>query len=1034
MTTPLFEYGKIALLRAPLHRWDGTAADPQTHAGDDPYPVGSLREFLLQSRDALLDEAIEVSSPALAGTLRRAAAGTRMKPGDIRRAALSLTKYQLRGSSRATPFGLWAGVGRVDFGSTTKVVMGPHHSRVTGPDLGQLIGLVRQLEHLPQVVARLRIQKNNLAVLRGDRLVVFPTDTNNPEVTVQQTVRATPVVRLILDLTTDPVPFAKVLAAVQARFPTAPREAISGLLNELIQRDMLVTDLRPPAEHPDPLAHVMSLAPEAAELTALATAFPDREFSPSHANGSAPASPARDAALVKNGAGAGYSPAIDVVLDVQGSINTAVAEELAAAAEVLWRVAPRSSGSTSLAGYHSRFVDRYGHHQAVPVMDLLDPERGIGAPEGYRLPSSEAAAEPRRLTDTRRDAFLAELALPAIRAGEELVLDDDTVAALAAILDDGAAAPDLPPRGLDIYAELLAEDSAAVDQGRFEVVLSPWPGGHTPGATFGRFAHLLGGTDLMAEVAARPQAGALPAHLSYRPRLAKMRNVARSPHWLPHRVVVGALHGDRPGDIPLADLAVIADRTTLRLFSVSRGAEVDVHAYTMVNAEELATNPARFLQEISVAGRRHWKPWTWGSLSALPALPPVRYGRVLLAPAGWRCSDPELLDPALPWPLWQKALSRWREEWSVPDLVLAQAGGGDQRIRLDLSREWHRYLLRAEITADTSRPMTLVEDRAELIRARRGSATGWLGKDIIGTELVAALKAKQPPPSSPPAFPGVVRAPAAHLPGSSWLYGKIYSAQHDLLLAAELKALVSSLPPGVTDWFFLRYRDPDPHIRLRFHGDPDLLSGPVLHRLRTWADSAVEKGLARRLELASYEPEYERYGGQTLTPLAHAVFHTDSAYVLDLLAPPKRATWQSAVASSYELVHDILAETPVDPWEWMLRATPKDEKYHKAFRAERQGILETVSTYLAADLTRGTDGATARVRRTEALRAYGSALYEAVGPDRTGAWDRVDEAVHSMLHMHHNRLLGINQETELKMLAACRGIAQLHEGRRHSGH
>lgn len=55
-----------------------------------------------------------------------------------------------------------------------------------------------------------------------------------------------------------------------------------------------------------------------------------------------------------------------------------------------------------------------------------------------------------------------------------------------------------------------------------------------------------------------------------------------------------------------------------------------------------------------------------------------------------------------------------------------------------------------------------------------------------------------------------------------------------------------------------------------------------------------------------------------------------------------------------------------------------------------------------------------------------------MGPGRMGTWERMDDAVHSLLHMHHNRLLGIDRETELSMLAACRGIAQLRDGRWHA--
>ena len=59
------------------------------------------------------------------------------------------------------------------------------------------------------------------------------------------------------------------------------------------------------------------------------------------------------------------------------------------------------------------------------------------------------------------------------------------------------------------------------------------------------------------------------------------------------------------------------------------------------------------------------------------------------------------------------------------------------------------------------------------------------------------------------------------IPGSEWLFFKIYTGPKsaDTLLAGPLRILVTSLleRAHVDSFFFIRYTDPEYHIRLRFH-------------------------------------------------------------------------------------------------------------------------------------------------------------------------------------------------------------------------
>src|SRR5690606_10165396 len=57
-------------------------------------------------------------------------------------------------------------------------------------------------------------------------------------------------------------------------------------------------------------------------------------------------------------------------------------------------------------------------------------------------------------------------------------------------------------------------------------------------------------------------------------------------------------------------------------------------------------------------------------------------------------------------------------------------------------------------------------------------------------------------------------------PGSEWAYIKIYSGvmECERLLRDQIPRLITDIKKaGIMEkWFFIRYHDPDPHIRLRF--------------------------------------------------------------------------------------------------------------------------------------------------------------------------------------------------------------------------
>ena len=88
---------------------------------------------------------------------------------------------------------------------------------------------------------------------------------------------------------------------------------------------------------------------------------------------------------------------------------------------------------------------------------------------------------------------------------------------------------------------------------------------------------------------------------------------------------------------------------------------------------------------------------------------------------------------------------------------------------------------------------------------------------------------------------------------------------------------------SIDNWFFVRYADPDRHLRIRMHGRQSTLQSVVSPQLNSWARHLVERDLCQRFCLDTYEPEVERYGGVAGVELSERIFGADSRAVTELL-------------------------------------------------------------------------------------------------------------------------------------------------------
>jgi thiopeptide-type bacteriocin biosynthesis protein len=88
--------------------------------------------------------------------------------------------------------------------------------------------------------------------------------------------------------------------------------------------------------------------------------------------------------------------------------------------------------------------------------------------------------------------------------------------------------------------------------------------------------------------------------------------------------------------------------------------------------------------------------------------------------------------------------------------------------------------------------------------------------------------------------------------------------------------------------FFARYSEPDWQLRFRVLGRPSWVDGPVKRRIDEALLPVRQSGLVDDIEFATYQREWERYGGERGMQLAEKIFLHDSLASLDLIDAESR--------------------------------------------------------------------------------------------------------------------------------------------------
>ncbi len=867
-------------------------------------------------------EAVFLASPSLHESL----SGWRAQPDSKKgqRAERALVRYIYRMAARATPFGLFSGcsVGRVvtDPATPTHIAVAPRqrYERHTRLDMDYLFALCEDLVKDPEVREALVYRPNTSLYRAGGRL-------RYAEARLDKKVRSHHLVAVddndyleeALRRASNGARASEIAEALVAFDPEGDvtLEEAREFVTELIDSQILVSDLSTPVTGPEAIHDVIDqlsripvpIAVTAAQLlTQVRTAL---EALDAHGPGAEPARYEEIAETLRalpTSVEMSRLFQLDMVKPAdEPMVGGAVMEEVNRTLDLLLRLAT-DRPMESLEKFRKDFSERYENRE-VPLLEVLDEEVGIGFDR-----SSEVGAE--------ASPLLRGIALggPGSEGGTTSWTRIHTVllGKLHEALVKGAKSIELTPQDLDRMApppapgqpvsqgskksplpdtfhamfSVAAPSQEALDQGDFRVLFEN-AGGPSGARLLGRFCHADASLcryveeHLRLEEALRP--GAIFAEVVHLPQ-GRIGNILARPVLREHEIPFLGRSGAAPeNQIPVSDLRVSVQGQRIVLRSARLGKEVIPRLTSAHNYSRGSLGVYRFLCILQSQDNLGGLMWSWGALDNSPFLPRVTFGKTVLSRAMWWMTQDEIKTLAKTKGAERfSAVQKWRRERDLPRFVaLVDA---DNELLVDLENV---------LSIETFLDVIEERDRARLAEFYPGPdellATGPEGRFLH--EILVAY-ARKPREAAQEAGAGAkTTASLAAMPpmrrsfppGSEWLYAKLYTgtATADVLLRDFLAPVVREVVSegAVDNWFFIRYGDPEWHLRLRFHGDPVALQSRVLPRLHEAVDPLLSDSRLWRMQLDTYERELERYGGPEGMLVSERLFQVDSEAVLAIL-------------------------------------------------------------------------------------------------------------------------------------------------------
>jgi lantibiotic biosynthesis protein len=1006
-TEHLYECAEFFLGRTSLFPFDAT----------QKISFENCLDFVKEQTEFL--EAVSIASPNLYNSFCKIM-HSKNDEQKLKKIYQGLLKYFLRMTYRATPFGAFSFVWQGEFTSETLLKFETSSVEKSAyPDMEWIHNFIEILHQHADFVKNLKVMVNPLIIQEGERYFLKTMDSEKKINLVS--IKGTEFTKHTIHLAREPLKYSDLENLLFSIFEKYDRQNTVSCLWNIFQKGYLISELLSPInESFDFNMFVQTVFATAqglnnpeiidilGKLDLLQQIF--KKYTESRlGEGSSHIQIILDIAAL--GKKVEYPVQVVTHLKKQKAfLCQRIQKNLEEGADALFLLTHQQPRLEHLNNYHRDFHEKYGMNRLVPIKELVSPISGLGIPK-----ITQNAAR-------TKNPFVDLILFHRQFSETDEIVVDNIVKENRHLLEKVA---DKAPPSLELFFEILSASPEDLDNGNYTLVMNPVVASTQAGSTFGRFLHLWDDSTkerlrhlLKKEESLFPDAAFVEVSFpTLRPRTL---NVCFHPSV---RDLQLNLQYQNPTEtnLELDDIFVGTREESLYLYSKKLGKEIKLTLGTAVNPD-VAPPLVKLMLEISEKNFSHFSPCILLDFLKVLHTPRIRYKNIIMSPARWFFDyDILKIEKNIESQALEKILKAVFEAKKLPQFLLLTEF--DNRLLVNRHNPDEFKIIVDHFIAKGEIIFYETLSGNPLIQSEKGSHI---------SEFVVPLVRRKVANKNDWGFPPTQQIPSIErikfIGQSDWLYIKLFLPQDKApeFISTQLKSFISFLleKQWIDKWFYIRYHDEKSQIRLRLHGNPEVINVQVLQTLTSWCTHCIHHQILGDYSLNNYEREVERYGGPNLIDTMEDFFYDDSMLCSHLLEglQTKQITLPAECLAALGIIY--ILKCCYSDENLMLSALPVIEKdFNKlgGLRAELKTVVKLASFLISGSLN---------FEAIEKMAPHLSSIFEHF--DRCASrltpmsqkldplfeegisWNSKLHLVDSLVHMHCNRLLGIDPELEKK--------------------
>lgn len=978
-----------------------------------------IRELELENKKDFVFEAILVSSPDLMESIiNYEKRNTRQK----KQITKSLLNYLNRMSSRATPYGLMASVGFGEFQEQTKENKTKEYFKEVCIDSEWLQSFIDSNITNPFIITSLMVKVNPTICIKDNNFIVDVRPPGNNQM-LNVVLPNDPFLKFIQTNTKKLININRLVENIQIEFKDLDITKIKLSILKLLECGFLICDFQLLSNKKNSLEFIkekIDLIDEKNEVQdkfyffkKYLKEYEKREVGEGVKYIDKLNNELRNTFPVKN------PIQVNLFENNMFSLSNTIGEEMKEVADVLFKISREDKTFAHLKEYKHRFIQQYGYKREVSLKTLLDEDKGLGAPSiylNYNIQQDVGYV-------SKNDLILMNL-LNDInqKKSKELVLTDEIIEQLTSVKQKTNI-----QNTLELYFEYIEGSNVAINNVDYSIILGPNIGTRGAGKTFARFDAFFESIlnkknkNVYNIIKKRTSEDVIYAELKYLPDNPRLINLLPGNSSYPYQIPINCITNDSNiFNIELDDILVGIKNDTFYLKSKKLKKQIIPIKNHMINHYSFP-NIVRFLCEMEYEGQDNWTPFDWGVLENQTFLPRVKYKNTILYSARWLFSLESLsINTNATIDIFIERFNIWKNNNAIPKFINI----GKSSSRLIYDTENFNDLKDIFTTAKKLKKNEVLT----LVESNRNFKTEH--SSLLSQEIVLPLYSINEYKSIPNQY-DLLKEPVQEIkyfPGSIWSSFKIYinKKRQDEFISKFIVSIIEKLKANnlIEKWYFLKYRDPKNHIRLRVKG----LSNNITQEVITMLNDNTKENMdvfINDITIDTYKPEIEKYGGRECIDLAEDWFMKDSEAIIHWINPSNsnKTNWTEmdcAIFSVIDIIDNFdISRNVIITW---IDSLINYNIHLTDFRKRKPCLMQFFNKDGFIDYEKlPSNFVDGLITRKKELLHYSNQINE-----ESNKYDIFTE----LIHMNLNRIYGPDKFKELKTLGIVRHLLKTLENRR----